>query len=103
MPSWVLFLEVFFVWSLWPFASLFSLAVEDARSEKPKGRVRVDTMPDIPLLPLMFWSGAKVVDGVSGTSWGTVVTGWLHVVLFLAFSVWIFRNWQRLRSFKNSP
>jgi hypothetical protein len=81
MSSWPLLLLITTAWLFWAFATAARLAVEDARRQVPEDQRRgVSLLPVIPVLPLVLWGVALLVDLVA-EPWGTRVVGFAHVVM----------------------
>jgi hypothetical protein len=98
MPWWLLLLFVFSVWFLWAIAAAAQVAVEDTRRPLPDGQRRgVSPAPIIPLVPLVLWGAAMLIDLVVDPC-GTMIVGSLHALFAVLLVGSIVRDWLRLRS-----
>jgi hypothetical protein len=98
MSWWLLLLFVFLVWCLWAAAAISQVAALNARHPLPDGHERGMTLvPVIPVMPLIFWGGAKLIDLIADP-WGTMLVASFHALLAVLFVVSIARDIIRLRS-----
>ena len=98
MSWWLLLLFIFIVWFLWAAAATAQVAADNARRPLPDGHERgLLVFPVIPVMPLMFWGGAKLIDLIADP-WGTVLVAGFHALLAVFFVVSIARDIIRLRS-----
>ena len=92
LPTWLLPVLVFGVWSLWAFAAVAEKRAQEVRAGTPlERRGGVSILPIIPFFPLFFCGVAWVVDRFFHP-WGSVVVGGLHVVLALLMLATLFRD-----------
>jgi len=102
MPSWLLGLFFFFVWSLWAVAAVAQRAAEDARRGIPEGqRGGVSFLPVIPVFPAVLWGIAWLIDWAA-SPWGTVVVGVAHSVFAVCLAVSLVRDYLYLRSLERT-
>jgi hypothetical protein len=98
MSWWLLLLFIFIVWFVWAAAATAQVAALNARRPLPDGHERgLLVFPVIPLMPLIFWGGAKLIDQLADP-WGTVLVAGFHALLAFFFVVSIVRDIIRLRS-----
>jgi hypothetical protein len=98
MSWWLLLLFIFVVWCLWAAAATAQVAADNARHPLPDGCERgLLVVPVIPVLPLMLWGAAKLIDLIADP-WGTMIVAWFHAVLAVVFVISIARDIIRLRS-----
>ena len=83
LPAWALPALIFGTWLLWAAASAAALI----RQAAAVGRRRsVSLFPVIPVIPLLVWGVAYVVDWLAAP-WGTLVIGSLHLI-FVVVVAW---------------
>jgi hypothetical protein len=100
MSWWLLLLFLFIVWCLWASAATARVAAHNARRPLPDGYDRgVRLLPVVPIVPLMFWGIAKLID-LLADPWGTTFIAWFHAVLAVFFVLSIALDVVRLRSWR---
>src|SRR5262249_31562387 len=98
MSWWLLLLFVFLVWCLWAAAATARVAAFNASHSILLGDERgLSVVPVIPVFPLIFWGGAKLID-LFAAPWGTAIIASFHGIFAVALVASIARDTVRLRS-----
>ena len=88
LPPWALPTLIFGAWLLWAVASAAALIRQAAKDGHERS---VSLFPVIPVIPLLVWGLAYVVDWLAAP-WGTLVIGSLHVILVVVVAWSIVRR-----------